>query len=54
MLWLWGLSGRTVATACAVPGATHPELQSDLQVAVLVLGLEVSGRGQAVKQGQLL
>ena len=41
------------ATTRALPGVTQHKLQSDLHL-LLVFGLEVPGRGQALNQSQLL
>ena len=42
------------APTCALPGATLPDLQSNLRWLLLVLGLEIPWRSQAVNLGWLL
>ena len=52
--WLWGPPGCAKSvTTYAMVGATQYELQSNMQMTAILLGLEVPRRGQAVNKGWL-
>ena len=53
-LGLPGWCKPSLAPSCVLPQATLPELYSNLRWLLLVLGLEIPRRSQAVNLGQLL